>query len=361
MPFNYNPQVRYNPMSQATIKAASKSPFEIAGKAMSGLDEAIENRAFNRDIAGVKDLQGLVGLNPQSDKSRALYAAKQSGFNALNQQQIATAKNNALAETLRHNKATEQKGRYKSAVDPITGQTRIFVSLTGSFGLTAGGTGVSSTDSGEPISSKTAVKALPDGTTIYTDRAGNPLTEGGELIVKARSKFNLDQPANISQEQGTVDSINRLATNVEANPDAVGSLGSGAWNYVTNNINDMLKVPTDDRLARNQITSTAGVLAANIRSMFEKGVMTEPDFERYKKLVPNENDSVPEFKHKLVELKAAMVKSFKQKASLQGTEAPSMGEISVNKAGGDTTDARPTIVNANGDTLTLSEDGTKWE
>ena len=341
MPFNYNQN--FNAIQPATgiIEGASKSSFDIAGKAMTQLNDAIDNRAFERDISSVKDLQGLSGLTPTTAKQQALMASKQGMFNALEnqtmQRQLFDLKGDTLTETIRHNQATEGISKFAPKgfgidTDPITGQSRIYNKDTGVFGLSQGGSNYGTTDSGEPISSKTATIAMPDGTTIYTNRAGEPLTKNGNPIVKERTKFNLDMPSTISQEQATADSIEKIVKNVKSNPEAVGSLGSGAWNFVANNINDMLKIPTDDRLARNQISAASGVLAANIRSMFEKGVMTEPDFERYKKLVPNENDSVEEFVYKATTLQNELTKSMKSKAEMQGTKSPDVREINVNKS-----------------------------
>ena len=343
MPFNYTPQTpQYMALDKGVLEGASKSPFEIAGKAMTQLDEAIDNRAFERDISSVNDLQGLSGLTATTPKQQALMASKQGMFSALDKQnqfqQTFGLSQDTLGETSRHNKMTELASLNKAdkgfgvSTDPITGQTRVYSKDTGLFGGTSGGIGTEASDSGEPISSKTATVTLPDGTTVYTNRAGVPLTRGGEPIVKERTKFNLEMPSNIAQEQSTADAITKMVQNVKDNPKAVGSLGSGAFNFVANNINDMLKVPTDTRLARNQITATAGVLAANIRSMYEKGVMTEPDFERYKKLVPNENDSKEEFIYKATTLQKELQKSAESKAKMQGTKSPDISEIDVNKS-----------------------------
>jgi hypothetical protein len=152
--------------------------------------------------------------------------------------------------------------------------------------------------------------------------SGNPILKNGNPIVKSRSAFNLKQPEVQMQEQGSVDTLDQLEKTVKDNPEAVGSLGSDPLNYVLNNINDMLKIPTDTRLARNQIASTSGVLAANIRSMYESGVMTESDFTRYMKMVPNEDDSVPEFLYKTQMLRNDMIKNYGRKAEAQGTKAP---------------------------------------
>jgi hypothetical protein len=65
-------------------------------------------------------------------------------------------------------------------------------------------------------------------------------------------------------------------------------------NWVGNQVNDIIKEPTADRLNRNQIEALGGVIAAGLRKGLESGVMTESDYERYQKLVPNVDDSPQE-------------------------------------------------------------------
>lgn len=328
MPFNYRNTLAYQPLSQATIQGASTSPFEIAGKAMTGLENAMDNRIFNREIQGANTLDALNSLRvPQTKEAMAQFQQKQGLLTGINdarqQQQLFGLNRDTLGETIRHNMVSEQpkpftpKG-YDTATNPLTGAIEIYNKDTGLFGL--GKQGVASGD--VPISSKTPTISLPNGTTVYADYSGNPILKNGQPIVKDYSKFGLDVPSTVANEQATVDSLTKLDEAVTARPEAIGSVGTGLLNYIQNNINDFLKIPTDDRLARNKIAATAGVLSANIRSMYENGVMTEPDFERYKKLVPNENDSVEEYKSKLKILKADMVQNYTSKAKAQGTPAP---------------------------------------
>ena len=82
MPFNYNAQLNYMPVDQKTLDKASATPFTIAGKAMTQLNDAIDNRAFERDISSVKDLQGLSGLTARTPQQQALVASKQGIFTA---------------------------------------------------------------------------------------------------------------------------------------------------------------------------------------------------------------------------------------------------------------------------------------
>ena len=426
MPFNYNPQVRYNPMSQATIKAASKSPFEIAGKAMSGLDEAIENRAFNRDIAGVKDLQGLAGLNPQSDKSRALYAAKQSGFNALNQQQdrinqqqnreellqlqkqqfereaagtnlanqearrafemkdmaqgrldvdsmiasgitptqyaqstgleslgvptdgVATkmeqlslvdrinsekalgqtgtfdllkeGNDTAIAKAKAKNTAS-QKGRYKSAVNNITGQVEVLDTWTGKFGLPAKGTLPSVTDQGVTINSKTATAASADGSVMYISGDGKPLTTNGVIQYKTRSKEAVTQTQADASMQNVFNKLDLFNKTVTDNPKAIGSFGENPLNYILNNVNDYLKMETPDRMSRSNIIQFNDALAASLRKISgEVGTMTDADVLRYIKMLGDEDDNTAEYKQKLSNLRKTMIEDMKNKKLAFGKE-----------------------------------------
>jgi hypothetical protein len=92
MPFNYNQNFNAIQADPRIIEGASKSSFDIAGKAMTQLNDAIDNRAFERDISSVKDLQGLSGLTPKQQALMAskqatttVYGFKQGMFNALDQ------------------------------------------------------------------------------------------------------------------------------------------------------------------------------------------------------------------------------------------------------------------------------------
>lgn len=83
MPFNYDAQLNYMPISQATIQGASKSPFEIAGRAMNQLNDSIDDRAFTKSLGQATTLEQLATLNPKSKQSQAQLASKLGMFNAL--------------------------------------------------------------------------------------------------------------------------------------------------------------------------------------------------------------------------------------------------------------------------------------
>ena len=109
MPFNYDAQLNYMPVDQKTLDKASATPFTIAGKAMTQLNDAIDNRAFERDISSVKDLQGLSGLTPTTDKQQALMQQKQGYFNALAQQESRALQNQLAQGQLDMLPITQQK------------------------------------------------------------------------------------------------------------------------------------------------------------------------------------------------------------------------------------------------------------
>ena len=82
MPFNYNQNFNAIQADPRIIEGASNTPFSIAGKAMTQLDNAIENRAFEKSIGNAKGLNDLTGLTPKTKEQQAIFAAKQGIFNA---------------------------------------------------------------------------------------------------------------------------------------------------------------------------------------------------------------------------------------------------------------------------------------
>jgi len=109
MPFNYDSRQQYQGIDPRIIQGASKSPFQIAGETMTTLNDSIDNRAFERDIRGVKDLGGLSMLTPTTDKQRALMASKQGIFNALAQQESRALQNQLAQGQLDMLPVTQQK------------------------------------------------------------------------------------------------------------------------------------------------------------------------------------------------------------------------------------------------------------
>lgn len=109
--FNFNTQPQVIGMPKDVIEGSSKSSFDIAGKAMRQLDDAIENRAFEKSIGNAQGLKDLTGLNPTTKEQQAMMANKMGVFNALETQELARdtfdLSGDTLAETIRHNKATE--------------------------------------------------------------------------------------------------------------------------------------------------------------------------------------------------------------------------------------------------------------
>jgi hypothetical protein len=62
MPFNYNQNLNAIQADPRIIEGASKSSFDIAGKAMTQLNDAIDNRAFERDISSVRTYKVYLDL-----------------------------------------------------------------------------------------------------------------------------------------------------------------------------------------------------------------------------------------------------------------------------------------------------------
>jgi len=72
MPFDFRRNIQYQPINPAMIAGAAKSPFSIAGQ-----ENAIDNRAFGRDIQGVKSLEALASMRvPQTKEAQAMMAQK---------------------------------------------------------------------------------------------------------------------------------------------------------------------------------------------------------------------------------------------------------------------------------------------
>lgn len=85
MPFNYKSTLAYQPLQQGIIEGASKSPFEIAGRAMTGLEDAMDNRIFNRELQGINSLEALNSMRvPQTKEAMAQFQQKQGMFTAIN-------------------------------------------------------------------------------------------------------------------------------------------------------------------------------------------------------------------------------------------------------------------------------------
>lgn len=107
MAFNYRPvgQVQYQPVSPELIKMASRTPFDIAGEAMSKMVTNVDNLAFENKIGQAKDIQGLTGLTPSTPEQQAMLASKAGVFNAIGQEQ---ARADALKTSALQRQATEQ-------------------------------------------------------------------------------------------------------------------------------------------------------------------------------------------------------------------------------------------------------------
>jgi len=211
---------------------------------------------------------------------------------------------------------------YSTATDPITGKIVMFDKRDGKFGDTLGG----ETDGHIPINKNTPTIALPNGQTVYSDYNGKPITDNqGSYIVKDYSPFGEKQAKDIAEKQSTLRSIDRIEKAEDKSPNSIGSFGDNPINWLANNINDYLGISTDDNVNRNTILGESGVLSSSIRNAHESGTMTDSDFSRFKELVPSENDSQPVFDRKLKALKEGLEKYYKNQATRQGTEIPSLG------------------------------------
>ncbi len=140
---------------------------------------------------------------------------------------------------------------------------------------------------------------LPTGETVYVDAQGKPYqNNNGQYLVKSQGTENVKRVGAKRDMMNTLGSLDQILTRVQTDPESVGSIGSDFGNWIGNQVNDILKVPTGTRLNRNQIEATGGVIAAGLRKGVESGVMTEQDFIRYSKLVPNKDDSPQEATYK---------------------------------------------------------------
>ena len=83
MPFNYTQDFRQIQADPRVMQQASRSPFQIAGEAMSKLEDDIDTRLFAKDIQGVSSLEDLMKMTPTTEKSQKLMTQKQNALQAL--------------------------------------------------------------------------------------------------------------------------------------------------------------------------------------------------------------------------------------------------------------------------------------
>ena len=84
MPFNFDQNFQNIQLDPRIIQGAGRSAFDIAGKAMSGLEDAIDTRAYAKDASRATSLEELMSLNARTEASQKLQQNKLAGFNALN-------------------------------------------------------------------------------------------------------------------------------------------------------------------------------------------------------------------------------------------------------------------------------------
>ncbi len=144
---------------------------------------------------------------------------------------------------------------------------------------------------------------LPTGETVYVDAQGKPYqNNNGQYLVKTQGTENVKRVGAKRDIGNTIAQVDTILQRIKTDPSSVASIGSDFGDWLGNQVNDIIKVPTGTRLNRNQIDATGGVIAAGLRKGVESGVMTESDFIRYQKLVPNVNDSPQEAIYKGKEL-----------------------------------------------------------
>jgi len=152
---------------------------------------------------------------------------------------------------------------------------------------------------------------LPSGETVYVDASGNPYkNSNGQYLVQKQGEA-MKHNNTVKSMTETIGQLDNIVARIKANPGSVASIGSDFGEWVGNNLNDILKAPTTDRLNRNQIAANGGVIAAGLRKGLESGVMTDKDFDRYMKLVPDVNDSPQEAIYKATQLKAQIARQYK--------------------------------------------------
>ena len=128
---------------------------------------------------------------------------------------------------------------------------------------------------------------------------GEPIkTKDGKIAYKKLNEKTSKTIESIDQSKKTIASLNNMVKILDKNPEAVGSIGENPYEYVANYANDILGIPTKELANRTTIQGASGVLAAMTRKIYENGVMTDKDYERYQKLIPNANDSEIVFRNK---------------------------------------------------------------
>lgn len=141
--------------------------------------------------------------------------------------------------------------------------------------------------------------ALPNGSVIYTEADGTPkLDKYGKKMYKSRSKEEKAMLEKSASMEGILETLDRGFDVVVNNPETVGSLGNNTADWVANNINDILKIPTKTRLEREKLLQFTEPLAAQMRDAVESGVMTDRDLQRYLKMLPQVDDAPESYKSK---------------------------------------------------------------
>ncbi len=87
MPFNYqSPNPTFTAIGTDLIQAGSKNPFQIAGEAMTGMNDIIDNRNFRKSLEGAKGTQDLANMVARTPEQQQLFTQKSKQFQALDAQ-----------------------------------------------------------------------------------------------------------------------------------------------------------------------------------------------------------------------------------------------------------------------------------
>lgn len=173
-------------------------------------------------------------------------------------------------------------------------------------------TGVRTTIDGGKISSKTPTIAQSDGSIAYADSDGKALLDdNGKIMLKTASTKAQDLTESGAVKESIFNQLGLMMEAVENNPSAVGSVGENPIDWIMNNVNDISKIDSDDRTTRERLDQFSGAISAQLRKLTgETGVMTESDFERYVKMMPNKNDSPKAYANKYKNLVADLKKKY---------------------------------------------------
>ena len=161
------------------------------------------------------------------------------------------------------------------------------------------------------------------GTFYANKNTAQPITDSnGKKVYKTMNDKTYKIIEGLDQSKQTISALNNMVKIIDKDPKAIGSIGSDPLNYIANQANDILGIPTPSNVNRNTIGGQGGVLAAMTRKLYENGVMTEPDYQRYMKNVPAVNDSDEVFRNKAKIMVTDLSSKVKQTEDRYGSSLP---------------------------------------